>query len=213
MAALSADVRLNGERLAATPLDLELDLCRENRVELKAEGYFPAILEIPSGATPLEARKLLAEIELQPIPTGVLVLSETATKVIFFIDGRRLDSGVREVELPEGRHSIRLKNEAYWIDVTIPVDIVGGESIAPEFGLPPLTTLVVQAFPANCKVFLRKPGGAWKYVDDTPARKRVAVGKYEVRVTLNPTGESRDQAIELGPGENPPVRVAFGRNQ
>jgi predicted Ser/Thr protein kinase len=213
LAEVSADVRLNGERLAATPLDVELDLCLDNRLELEAEGYFPAVLEIPSGATPLDARKLLAAIELQPIPTGILVLSETSTEVVFYVDGRRLDRGVREVELPEGRHTIRLKNEAYWIDVTIPVDIVGGESLAPELGLPPLTTLVVQAFPANCKVFLRKPGGAWKYIDDTPARKKVAVGKYEVRVTLNPTGESRDRAIKLGPGENAPVRVAFGRNQ
>jgi predicted Ser/Thr protein kinase len=212
-APLSANVSLNGEQLAATPLDLELDLCRDNLLELEAAGFHPATLEIHAGATPLEARKLLAAIELQPIPTGRVVLSETATSVIFYVDGRRLDGGVREVELPEGRHLLRLKNEAYWIDVTIPVDIVGGEKVAPELALPELTTLVVQAFPSNCKVFLRQPGGAWKYVDDTPARQTVAVGKYEVRVTLNPTGENRDQAIELGPGENRPVRVAFGRNQ
>jgi hypothetical protein len=128
------------------------------------------------------------------------------------VDGDRLSKDAREIELPEGRHSIRLKNEAYWIDVTIPVEITGGERIAPELALPPLTTLVVQAFPANCKVLLRRPGGAWKYLDDTPARKRIAAGRYEVRVTLNPTGESRDQTVELRPGDNPPVRVAFGRD-
>jgi hypothetical protein len=73
-----------------------------------------------------------------------------------------------------------------------------------------LTTLEVQAYPANCKVHLRRPGGKWKYLDDTPARKKIAVGRYEVRVTLNPTGESREQIIELTAGANPPVRVSFG---
>jgi hypothetical protein len=210
---VAAEVSLNGEKLAATPLDLELDLCRSNRIELEAEGYQKSVLEIPEGATPLDARKLLSSIQLEPLPTGRLVLSETAVDVVVYVDGERLAKGVSEVELPEGRHTLRLKNETYWIDVTIPVEIAGGGSITPDLALPPLTTLVVQAFPANCKVFLRKPGGAWKHVDDTPARRRLAVGKYEVRVTLNPTGESRDQTIELRPGDNPPVRVAFGRDR
>jgi hypothetical protein len=75
-----------------------------------------------------------------------------------------------------------------------------------------LTHLVVQAFPANCKIFLRRPGGKWKYLDDTPARTRIAVGRYEVRVKLNPTGEIRDREIELVAGDNPPVRVSFRRS-
>jgi serine/threonine-protein kinase len=213
MEATPAMVRLNDGQPAPTPLLLELDLCSENRLELEADGFHPATLDIPAGATALEARKLLSSIELEPIPTGTLVLSETKTKVVVYIDGQRIGDGVNEIDLPEGSHSIRLKNEVYWIDVTIPVEIVAGESATPALALPALTTMVVQAFPANCKVFLRKPGGAWKYIDDTPASKRVAVGRYEVRVTLNPTGESRDQTIELGPGENRPVRVSFGRNQ
>ena len=83
--------------------------------------------------------------------------------------------------------------------------------LEPDLAPPPLTTLVVKAFPANCKVYLRKPGGRWKYVDDTPTRRRIAVGRYEVRVTLNPTGESRERTVELVAGDNPPVRVSFGK--
>ena len=75
---------------------------------------------------------------------------------------------------------------------------------------PRLTTLVVQAFPANCKVELRKRGGRWKYLDETPLRKRLGAGAYEVRVTLNPTGEARVRQVNLTPGDNPPLRVAFG---
>jgi serine/threonine-protein kinase len=211
IAEVSALASLNGEQPAATPLDLELDLCQDNILKLEAEGFHPATVEIPAGATPLEARSLLSGMEMRPIPKGKLILSETPTKVIYYVDGRRLEEGLLEMELPEGPHSIRLKNESYWIDVTIPVDIVGGAVVAPELALPPLTTLAVQAFPSNCKVFLRRPGGAWKYIDDTPARKRLAVGEYEVRVTLKPTGESRERTVELVSGENPPVRIAFGR--
>jgi hypothetical protein len=208
-----AVTRLNGEELASTPLNLELDLCRDNLLELEADGFYPVALEIPAGATPLEARKLLGAMELREMPKGLLVLSETATEVVYHVDGRRIDPGQAEIELPEGRHEIRLTNETYWIDVTIPVDVVGEKRIVPELKVPVLTTLVVQAFPANCKVYLRRPGGSWKYLDDTPLRRRIAVGRYDVRVKLNPTGEIREKAIELGPADNPPVRVAFGRSE
>jgi hypothetical protein len=207
----AASVSLNGAEPAATPLDLQLDLCRDNRLELEADGFYPASVEIPTGATPLEARKILGTIELQEIPKGLMVLSESATRLDYRVDGRRVEPG--EIELPEGRHELRLTNEGYWIDVTIAVDVAGGERVVPELRIPALTTLTVQAFPANCKVHLRRPGGGWKYFDDTPVSRRIAVGRYDVRVTLNPTGERRERSIELAPGSNPPVRVAFGRDE
>jgi hypothetical protein len=138
------------------------------------------------------------------------VLPKSRTKLALYVDGRRVEKGLEELELPEGEHTLRAKNDTLWIDVSIPFVVARGERVTPELRLPPLTTLVVQAFPANCKVFVRRPGGNWKYVDDTPARRKIAVGRYEVRVKLNPTGQTRDQTVNLVPGENPPVRVAFG---
>jgi hypothetical protein len=210
--AAGSNVRLNGERLGTTPLDVELDLCQDNSLRFEASGFRPAEIDIPAGATPLEARRLLADLQLSEIPKGTLVLPETSTRVVFRLDGRRLESGERQVELPEGQHTLRATNDTYWIDVQVPVEVAGGQTVSPQLSLPALTTLVVQAFPANCKVFLRRPGGSWKYLDDTPMSRRIAVGRYEVRVQLNPTGETREQTIDLKPGENPPIRVAFGRN-
>jgi len=204
------DVRLNGERLGAAPLDLELDLCRENELVLEADGYRPVALSIAAKATPLEARRLLAGLALEPIPRGGLILPRSPVKLVYYVDGRRLDDPESEIELAEGEHVVRMKNEAYWIDVTRKLNIVGGETLEPDFSPPPLTTLEVQAYPPNCKVHLRRPGGKWKYLDETPARKRIAVGRYEVRVTLNPTGESRERVVELVEGPNPPIRVSFG---
>ena len=93
--------------------------------------------------------------------------------------------------LPEGRHEVRLKNEHYWVDVRRTVVVVGGQQVEAGVAPPELSTLVVQAYPANCKVYLRRPGGRWKYMDETPTERRVATGRYEVQVELNPTGEPR----------------------
>ena len=206
-----ADVRLNGRQLGSAPLDVEVDLCEENSLEFTARGYRSASLRIAALASPLEARTLLGGVRLERLPMGRLVLPESPIKLVYYVDGERLSSATRTLELPEGEHEIRLKNETYWIDLRRKITVHGGQTLEPDLAPPPLTTLVVQAFPANCKVYLRKPGGRWKYVDDTPSRRRIAVGCYEVRVTLNPTGESRERTVELGAGANPPVRVSFGK--
>lgn len=208
---IPADVRLNGKELGQAPLDVGLDLCEENTLEFTARGYRDASLRIAAQATPLEARTALAGVRLEPLPMGRLVLPEGPVRLVYYVDGERLAASTRNLDLPEGEHEIRIKNEAYWIDMRRTITIRGGQTLEPDLSPPPLTTLVVQAFPANCKVYLRKPGGRWKYVDDTPARRRIAVGRYEVRVTLNPTGESRERTVELVAGDNPPVRVSFGR--
>ena len=204
-----ATVSVNGKRAGAAPLDLTLDLCESNALLVSAAGYHDATLNLPAQARPVEVRTALAGLILEPIPLGKLVLGDTNILLVYYVDGNRLDRGAREIDLPEGRHEIRFKNDTYWIDETRTVDIVGGRTVTPDLNPPPLSTLVVQAFPANCKIFLRKPGGRWKYLDDTPARRQLAVGTYDVRVTFNPTGESKDQTVKLAPGDNAPIRVSF----
>jgi serine/threonine protein kinase len=204
-----ATVALNGKRAAKAPLDLELDLCEPNTFLVAANGYREATIELPAQARPVEVRTALAALTLEQIPTGKLVLGDTNVSLVYYVDGNRLKQGARELDLPEGRHKIRFKNDTYWIDETRAVDIVGGRTLTPDLKPPPLSTLVVQAFPANCKIFLRKPGSRWKYVDDTPATRRLAAGTYEVRVTFNPTGENKDQTVKLAPGDNAPIRVSF----
>jgi hypothetical protein len=204
-----ATVAVNGNRAGATPLDLELDLCEPNALLVAADGYREATIELPAQARPVEVRTALAALTLEQIPTGKLVLGDTNVSLVYYVDGKRLKRDVRELDLPEGPHQIRFKNDTYWIDVTRNVDIVGGRTITPDLNPPALSTLVVQAFPANCKIFLRKPGSRWKYIDDTPARRQLAVGTYEVRVTFNPTGENKDQTVKLAPGDNAPIRVSF----
>jgi serine/threonine-protein kinase len=205
-----ASVLLNGETVGATPLQVVLDLCRENRLELQAEGYRPVTIDIAAAATPLEARKLLYDVALVEIPRGRLVLPESDIDLVFYVDGRRLKSSDRELVLEEGQHDLRYKNEYHWVDRTTKIAIRAGETETPKLDGLALTTLVVQAFPANCKVYARQRGGKWRYIDETPVRRKVAPGRYEVKIVLNPTGEEQIREVVLSPGDNPPLRVAFG---
>ena len=205
-----ARVLLNGDAVGTTPTEVLLDLCRANEVQVQAPGYHSAEIEVPSGAEPLEARKLLYALTLEKIPMGRLALPrQQGLELVFYVDGKRMGKSVREVELAAGRHELRLKNEFHWIDVRRQVSVEDGKTARPGVDVT-LATLVVQAFPSNCKVFVRKPGGKWKYLDETPAERRVATGDYEVKVQLNPTGETRVNKVTLKASGNPPLRVAFG---
>jgi len=206
-----ATVFLNGEAIGTTPREVHLDLCRENRLEVQAAGYRPAIIEMPGGATLLEARKLLYEISLERIPRGRLVLPRFDVQLVFYLDGRRLGKDERDLELEVGDYRLRYKNEYHWIDRHTTLSIRDGQTLTPELQGLGLTSLVVQAFPANCKVYVRKGGGKWRYIDETPATRRVAPGRYEVKVVLNPTGEEQLRDVELVAGDNPPLRVSFGK--
>ncbi|MCP3980484.1 MAG: serine/threonine protein kinase [bacterium] len=207
-----ARVRLNGESGGDSPAALSFDLCRDNVVELEAPGYRTASVRLPGQVSPLEARSLLTAVEMQPLPKGKLIMPARRFDVAYYVNGKKIGPKQKEIELLEGEHDVRLRNDKYWIDVRKKVRIEGGQASQLDVEPPPLTELVVQAFPANCKVHLRRPRGKWKYVDETPLRRKLAVGTYEVRVTLNPTGQSELRSIKLEPGVNPPLRVAFGKS-
>ncbi len=206
----SASVLLNGAPVGATPAQLRLDLCRANRLELAAAGHRTATIDVAAGATPLEARKLLYDITLEEIPQGRLVLPDSEVRLIFHVDGVRVAEGERELLLAEGEHELRYQNDYHWIDRRAGFTVRGGERVTTPWEGVALTSLVVQAFPANCKVYLRQEDGPWRYLDETPASRKVSPGRYEVKVVLNPTGESQLREVKLVSGENPPLRVAFG---
>lgn len=206
-----ASVRLNGKNVGSAPLDLRLDLCRANELKVQAAGFRPASIKLPTGAKPLDVRKQVYAIALEPIPRGRLVLPrQKGLELAVYVDGRRIKDSVGDLELEEGKHELRVKNEYHWLDRRKTIEIVGGKTARPKFDLS-FGKLVVQAFPANCKVYLRRPGGSWKFLDETPAERSVATGRMQVKVELNPTGETRIEEVTLSEGVNPPLRVAFGR--
>ena len=204
-----ATLALNGTPAGRTPLAVRLDLCRPNRLELQAPGFRPAAVDLPAEVDPATARGLVSAVVLAPTPKGRLRLPASAeTPLTYFVDGQRVTGSTAELELAEGAHELRYTNEAHWLEGQLTVELRGGETTTPAVDTR-LGTLVVQAFPSNCEVFLRRPGGAWRRLDETPVERRLAVGAYEVKVVLKPTGESRVVEVELKDQENPPVRVSF----
>ena len=207
-----ARVRLNGGSAIPAPAHLTLELCRENALEASAPGHHAASVAIPSGATPLEARTAAAGLRLAAIPTGRLKLPATPFPVTFFVDGRRVDRGGGAIDLPEGKHSIRAVDEEHWIDVHGEAEVGGGVTTTPRLEIPGMAVLTVQAFPGNCKVYLRRDGTEWRFLDETPVKREVGAGHYRVKVEYEPTGESKEQDVDLVAGpNNPPLRFGFER--
>jgi hypothetical protein len=205
-----ARVRLNAAQAVAAPARLTLELCSENVIEASARGFRPSRVVIPSGASPLEARTAVAGLRLAEIPTGRLKLPSTPYPVAFLLNGRKIEPAGGSVELPEGKHQLRAVDEERWVDVRAEVEIRAGETTAPSLRLPGMAELTVQAFPGNCKVYLRRGGEDWRFLDDAPVTRELAAGRYRVRVEYEPTGESKEQEVDLVAGAgNRPLRFGF----
>ena len=206
-----ARLTVNGQELGTAPATIDLDLCRDNAIAVAAEGYRTAITTIPAKATPLDARNAAGAIKLEAVPTGRLLLPATRVPTVFFVDGKPLARTSGGIDLPAGTHEVRATNEDRFVDVAVTLSVPAGGTATPQFPIPPLAHLVVQTFPPNCKVALKRSGSAWRPVGETPLRYDLAAGRYLLRVESPVSGETREQEIGLAPGMNAPVRVSFGR--
>jgi hypothetical protein len=206
----AAEVVLDGRVAGRAPLEVDLDLCRENRLELRAPGFRATPVVLAAGASPAEASRQLDALDLVEVPRGRLRLPASKIDLTYTLDGDRLDPAIEVWELEEGRHELRYANGFHFLDGTLDLQIRGGETTVPRLELPPMSTLVVQAFPPNCRAWVRRPGGTWSSLGETPAERSVAVGSYEVKVEYRPTGEIRLERVKVVRGKTPPVRVAFG---
>jgi predicted Ser/Thr protein kinase len=203
-----AALRVNGEARGSSPREMELDLCRENRLEASADGYTPAAVVVPAGATPKDARAAAAALRLAAIPTGRIVVPAPGSPVRWLVDGKPRTREDGALRVPAGRREVRAVNEDTFVDVAATVEVPPDGSVEADLRVPALAELLVQAFPPNAKVYVRR-GGGWRYLDDVPLERRVAAGTYELRVEYVPTGATQDRKVTLRPGENPPLRFAF----
>jgi serine/threonine-protein kinase len=207
--ASGARLALNGAAPVPLPATLDLDLCRENRLQVTARGFRDGTVVIPAGATPLAARSAAAALQLDRIPLGRLTLPAAAVPLRYFVDGAPVARGTRAVELPVGPHEIRARNDDLFVEIVVPVEVTAQDTIAPSIAVPPLATLVVQTFPPEAKAWLSREGGTWREVGETPLRRQVAAGAYSLRVRDPASGTTREQRVVLRAGANAPVRVSF----
>jgi serine/threonine-protein kinase len=206
-----ARLTVNGRDAGTAPATIDLDLCRDNIIQTQAEGYRASSATVPAKATPLDARTAAAALRLEPIPTGRLILPITRVSTRFFVDGRLTERSDSGTELPAGRHEVRASNEDRFVDITVTLDVPAGGTVTAAFPIPALARLVVQTFPPNCRVAIKRARSAFRPVGETPLRYELAAGSYVLRVESPVSGESREQEISLSPGSNAPVRISFGR--
>lgn len=207
--ASGARVVLNGGAAVDLPTTLDLDLCRPNRLDVRAPGFQEAQVVVPSGATPLEARTAASSIRLQPIPLGRLALPAARVPLRYFVDGQAVTPKGRTLELPAGTHELRARHDEQFVDVAVTVEVPPEGTVSPSLVIPAAATLVVQTFPPEARVTLSREGSDWRPVGETPLTRQVAAGTYAVRVEEPGTGTTREEKVVLRPGANPPVRVSF----
>ena len=122
---------LTGVSGAAAPTTIDLDLCRENRLDVAAPGYVEGRIVVPAGSTPLSARTAASSLALDKIPTGRLVLPKLAG-VRYFVDGQPVDRARSPVELTAGTHELRARDDDRFVDVAVPVEVPAEGSASPS---------------------------------------------------------------------------------
>jgi hypothetical protein len=211
-AAPGARITVNGQDAGAAPATVSLDLCRDNTVEASAAGYRLSSVAIPAKATPFEARNAAAGLRLEAIPMGRLLLPAMHVPATFAVDGKEVTRENGGIAVPAGRHEVTAINADRFLEVHTTVEVpVDGVATA-EFRFPVLGRLVVQTFPPNCRVAIKRNASAWRTAGETPLRYELAPGRYTLRVESPLSRDTREQVVDVRPGGNPPVRISFGRS-
>jgi serine/threonine protein kinase len=200
-----ARLRLDGSETGkTTPVEISWDACRERAVELDLEGHKPWTRTFAVG-TDAEAATALSKVALAPIPRGRVVLPRpNGYSADVFAGSVRVGRAGEPLLLPEGRHTLVVRNDKLFVRETVQVAVEGDRSVSPAISFPGLGSLTVQAQPSNCKVFVDDA-----FVDVTPVLNLpIAAGAHRVKVVFVPTGaaQERDVAVRTGRGERVVVR-------
>ncbi|WP_141619800.1 serine/threonine-protein kinase [Myxococcus sp. AB036A] len=116
-----AGVQMKQEGIADAPvLSTDAAIPEETRAE-------PAVAIVPPSATP-KAKGSMAPRKVAAVAKGRLELRIRPYAVVY-LDGRKLgETPLEVVEVPAGRHTLRLVNEELGKDVTRPVAVKAGQS-------------------------------------------------------------------------------------
>jgi hypothetical protein len=201
-----ARLRLDGKETGkTTPVEISWDACRERAVGLDLEGHKPWSGTFAVGAD-TEAAAALAHVALVPIPRGRVVLPRpSGYSADVFAGSVRLGRAGEPLLLPEGRHTLVVRNDKLFVRETVQVAVEGDRASSPVVAFPGLGSLTVQAQPSNCKVFVDDA-----YVDVTPVLNLpIGAGGHKVRVVFVPTGAAQERDVAIRTGRNERVVARF----
>ncbi|HET8948496.1 MAG TPA: protein kinase [Candidatus Polarisedimenticolia bacterium] len=202
-----ARLRLDGRDTGkATPVEIELDACRERTVELRLDGHRRWTKTFPAGQDGDEVAEALKAVALDPIPRGTVTLPRPKgwTGDVFLGETRVGRTG-EPLTLEEGKYTLVVRNDKVFAKTSIPIVVKEGETMRPSATFPGLGSLTVQAQPSNCKVYV---DGA--YVDVTPILDLpIAAGDHAVKVVFVPNGATQDRRVSIRADRSERVVVKF----
>ena len=202
-----ARIEVNGKETdKTTPAAISLEGCEARSITLVHEGYRPWTREYDADADFDAMVEALKKVSLEAIPSGMLLIKKPKEYDLDIYAGEsKIGRAGDTIALPEGKHALSFRNEAYFVRESASVVITGGKTTSPLINFPALGTLTVQAQPSNCKVYIDE-----RYVDVTPVLQRaIAAGGHRVKVVFVPNGSTQEVTVSVDAGKNALATVKF----
>ncbi|HEX9426684.1 MAG TPA: PEGA domain-containing protein, partial [Candidatus Polarisedimenticolia bacterium] len=202
-----ARIEVNGKETdKTTPAAISLEGCEARSITLVHEGYRPWTREYDADADFDAMVEALKKVSLEAIPSGMLLIKKPKEYDLDIYAGEsKIGRAGDTIALPEGKHALSFRNEAYFVRESASVVITGGKTTSPLINFPALGTLTVQAQPSNCKVYIDE-----RYVDVTPVLERpIAAGGHRVKVVFVPNGSTQEVTVSVDAGKNALAMVKF----
>lgn len=186
-----AAVTVNGEREGTTPLAIDIECGLDYRVVVSASGYRSETLEVDWDSVSEDEQLAVTLPQAQP---GKLTF-QGALLVNVVRNGRVIARGVKELELPPGRHQITLVNRQHFFLMEQTVNLREGENAVIELPRMGLLSVFVRP-PANCVI---KINGFTLTQQEIPLRRHaVAAGSYEISFTWPDSSQSQNVEVPAG---------------
>jgi serine/threonine protein kinase len=185
-----AAVTLDGKALAGrTPVDVDIDPRQPHQASFILDGYAPRRIPIAAG----ESADVNVALVVSGPPGRVNVVSSYPVDVLLNEAVLAKSQPSPSVNLPPGRHQLRVQSAKVALRMTPTVEVKSGETVT--ISVPPLGQLNVQAYPDVCKVFV----DGFPFGDVPILREPVASGSHTVLFKW-PDGTQDEQAIDVPPG-------------
>jgi len=203
-----ADVYMDGKLLGAAPYTIhDYHACEQHTFMLKKDR-FQEWLRTFDETTPWSTiTTTMDNVSLSEIPQGFARLDPPPPYAVeVFLDDKKVAIKDGVVTLPEGSHSIVLKNPGVLFQTTQKVSITGGKTQSLKVNWRGLGKLSIQAEPSNCRIFVDGVDlGAPPLLDQD-----IVSGDHDIKVV--PEGHA-DQAqvknVTIEPGVTKVVTFAF----
>jgi serine/threonine protein kinase len=202
-----ARIRIDGKDTGkTTPIEIEMDACRERTVELRLDGRRRWTKSFSAGEDVEAVAQVLKAVALESIPKGTVALPRPKGWTgDVFLGSARIGRTGEPFALEEGKYTLEVRNDKVFAKTSIPVVVRGDETIRPAANFPGLGSLTVQAQPSNCKVYV---DGV--YVDVTPILDLpIAAGDHDVKVVFVPNGAGQTRRVSIRAEKSERVVVKF----